>query len=91
MEQSVEEEEEGAVEVSAEVSQAKELEVEAVRAAEGERLDDALHMLTRAIAIAPAYPSPYNNRAQVCVASERTVATSSYAMCFMEGCPAPYN
>lgn len=56
-----EEEEEGSVEVSG----AKEMEVEAVRAAEGGRLEEALQLLTTAITMAPAYPSPYNNRAQV--------------------------
>ncbi len=51
--------------VSVEVTQAKQLEVDAVRAAENGKLDDALDILNRAIAIAPDYPSPYNNRAQV--------------------------
>lgn len=41
------------------------LEVEAVKAAEEGRLEEAVEMLTKAIHAAPAYPSPYNNRAQV--------------------------
>ena len=43
----------------------KEVELEGVRAAEGGRLEEAVELLTRAITMAPSYPSPYNNRAQV--------------------------
>jgi hypothetical protein len=50
---------------SEEVKHAKLLEVEAVRAAEGGSLGDALELLNQAIAVAPNYASPYNNRAQV--------------------------
>ncbi len=49
---------------SDEVKRAKGLEVEAVKAAEGD-LERALSLLSEAIAVAPQYPSPYNNRAQV--------------------------
>ena len=52
---------------SAEVSRAKELELSAVKEAEGGRLQAALELLTEAIAVAPDFPSPYNNRAQVSV------------------------
>lgn len=47
------------------VSRAKELELEAVKAAESGRLDEALQLLNRAVEVAPGYASPYNNRAQV--------------------------
>ena len=47
------------------VSRAKELELEAVKAAESGRLPDALELLNRAVEVAPGYASPYNNRAQV--------------------------
>lgn len=50
---------------SDEVRRAKALEVEAVREAEQGRLQVALDHLTEAITLAPHYPSPYNNRAQV--------------------------
>lgn len=51
---------------SEEVKRAKVLEMEAVRAVEGGgSLGDALEILNQAINIAPNYPSPYNNRAQV--------------------------
>jgi hypothetical protein len=50
---------------SEEVKRAKLLEVEAVRAAEGGSLGDALELLNQAITVAPNYASPYNNRAQV--------------------------
>ena len=53
------------LEVSEEVRRAKHLEVEAVREAEGGRLEEAMRILTEAITVAPDYPSPYNNRAQV--------------------------
>ena len=52
-------------EVSEEVKHAKVLEVEAVKAAEGGSLGDALELLNQAVAVAPDYPSSYNNRAQV--------------------------
>ena len=48
------------------VQRAKDLEVQAVRAAEEGNLEDALELLTRAVNEAPNYASPYNNRAQVC-------------------------
>ncbi len=48
-----------------EVKKARELELEAIRAAEGGSLGNALESLSRAIAQAPEYASPYNNRAQV--------------------------
>ena len=48
------------------VRRAKDLEVQAVRAAEEGNLEDALELLTRAVNEAPNYASPYNNRAQVC-------------------------
>jgi len=48
-----------------EVREAKRLEVEAVQEAESGRLDQALQLLERAVAMAPEYPSVYNNRAQV--------------------------
>lgn len=47
------------------VSRAKELELEAVKAAESGRLTEALELLNRAIELAPKYASAYNNRAQV--------------------------
>lgn len=50
---------------SDEVKRAKELELEAVKEAEGGRLQTALDLLTEAASVAPQYPSPYNNRAQV--------------------------
>ena len=50
---------------SEEVKRAKLLEVEAVKAAEGGSLGDALELLNQAITVAPNYASPYNNRAQV--------------------------
>ena len=50
---------------SEEVKRAKLLEVEAVRAAEGGSLGDALELLNQAVTVAPNYASPYNNRAQV--------------------------
>ena len=50
---------------SEEVKHAKLLEVEAVRAAEGGSLGDALELLNQAITVAPNYASSYNNRAQV--------------------------
>lgn len=50
---------------SVEVRHAKALEVDAVREAEKGRLQAALDLLTEAISVAPHYPSPYNNRAQV--------------------------
>ena len=52
-------------EVSEEVKRAKVLEVEAVKAAEGGSLGDALELLNQAVAVAPDYSSSYNNRAQV--------------------------
>lgn len=50
---------------SEEVQGAKRLEMEAVKVAEQGRMEDALTLLTQAMALAPHYPSPYNNRAQV--------------------------
>ena len=50
---------------SEEVKCAKLLEVEAVRAAEGGSLGDALELLNQAVTVAPNYASPYNKRAQV--------------------------
>ena len=50
---------------SEEVKRAKLLEVEAVRAAEGGSLGDALELLNQAVTVAPNYASPFNNRAQV--------------------------
>ena len=41
------------------------MEVQAVRAAEEGRLDEALQLLNDAVAKAPDYASVYNNRAQV--------------------------
>ena len=49
------------------VQKAKDLEVQAVRAAEEGNLEDALELLTRAVNEAPNYSSPYNNRAQVSI------------------------
>lgn len=49
----------------ADVARAKELELEAVKAAESGRHSDALELLNRAVEVAPRYASPYNNRAQV--------------------------
>lgn len=46
--------------------EASRLELEAIKAAENEtELPKAIALLTRAIELAPEYPSPYNNRAQV--------------------------
>ena len=56
---------------SEEVKRAKLLEVEAVKAAEGGSLGDALELLNQAITVAPNYASPYNNRAQVRRGRER--------------------
>ena len=47
------------------VQRAKDLEVQAVCAAEEGNLEDALELLTRAVNEAPNYASPYNNRAHV--------------------------
>ena len=47
------------------IERAKDLEVQAVRAAEEGSLGDALELLHRAVTEAPNYASPYNNRAQV--------------------------
>ena len=58
-------------EESEEVKGAKVLEVEAVRAAEGGSLGDALELLNQAVSVAPNYASPYNNRAQVQREGER--------------------
>ena len=52
-------------ELSEAVREAKRLEVEAVKEAEASRLDQALQLLDQAVAMAPEYPSVYNNRAQV--------------------------
>jgi len=52
------------------IQRAKNLEVQAVRAAEEGSLGDALELLSRAITEAPNYASPYNNRAQVSTLSE---------------------
>ena len=52
------------------VQRAKNLEVQAVQAAEEGSLGDALELLNRAVAEAPNYASPYNNRAQVSTLSE---------------------
>ena len=43
----------------------REMEVKAVKAAEEGRLDEALQLLTEAVAMAPNSASIYNNRAQV--------------------------
>lgn len=53
--------------LTAEEDAASRLEVEAIKLAEGPERDyeGALVLLTEAIAKAPGYPSPYNNRAQV--------------------------
>ena len=56
------------MEDSDEVKQAKALEIEGVKTAEQGKLEEALSILTEAITIASHYPSPYNNRAQVCTA-----------------------
>lgn len=46
--------------------QAAELELQAIQTVEADRdLERALALLAQAIALAPAYPSPLNNRAQV--------------------------
>lgn len=51
------------------VKRAKELEVAAVRAAEGGDLGNALELLNQAAEEAPDFASVYNNRAQAsCVA-----------------------
>ena len=52
-------------EESEEVKRAKVLEVEAVKAAEGGSLGDALELLNQALIVAPNHASAYNNRAQV--------------------------
>ena len=62
LQEQVDEREQGDV---GDVPRAKELEVEAVKAAESGRLADALELLNRAVEVAPRYASPYNNRAQV--------------------------
>jgi tetratricopeptide (TPR) repeat protein len=47
--------------------EAAQLELQAIRLTEQKspQLQDAVRLLTQAIALAPEYPSPYNNRAQV--------------------------
>ena len=65
--------ENGVPEDSPEVVRAKELEVQAVQAAQGGSLGDALELLNQAIAEAAEYASPYNNRAQV---GQRTLCES---------------
>ena len=50
---------------SEEVRKERELEVEAVRALEGDIFCDALEFLTLAIALAPDYASPYNNETEL--------------------------
>ena len=57
------------------VQRAKDLQVQAVRAAEEGNLEDALALLTRAINEAPNYASPYNNRAQVTAADRPMCVT----------------
>ena len=57
------------------VQRAKDLEVQAVRAAEEGNLEDALELLTRAVNEAPNYASPYNNRAQVTAADRPMCVT----------------
>ncbi|RUS70705.1 hypothetical protein EGW08_021537 [Elysia chlorotica] len=49
---------------SEEVKQAKELEIQGVRAAEAGNVEAALGFFQRAVATAPDWPSAYNNRAQ---------------------------
>lgn len=72
--------EEVVVEDSAEVRRAKALEVDAVKTAEEGRLQAAAQLLTDAITLAPHYPSPYNNRAQV----------STVSLCGpIQHCPSP--
>ena len=53
------------VEDSEEIKHAKQLEVQAVKVAEGGNLTDALELLTKTISEVPNYASCYNNRAQV--------------------------
>ena len=50
---------------SANLSMAKELELEAVKCAEGGNLQRALELLTEAQKVSSEYASAYNNRAQV--------------------------
>ena len=63
----------GEPEDTEEVKRARELEVQAVRAAEDGNLSHALELLNRAVVEAPTYASPYNNRAWVnsCLPSMR--------------------
>ncbi|GFO12056.1 tetratricopeptide repeat protein 36-like [Plakobranchus ocellatus] len=49
---------------SEKVQQAKELEIQGVRAAESGNVDGALGFFQQAVDIAPEWPSAYNNRAQ---------------------------
>ena len=70
--------ENGLPEDSPEVLRAKELEIQAVRAAEGGSLGDALELLNRAITETPDYASPYNNRAQVRLHSHMTDLVFAY-------------
>ena len=55
------------VELTEEEKRAKDLELQAVKVADGDnsRLGEALELLNRAVAEAPGYASAYNNRAQV--------------------------
>ena len=46
------------------VKQAKELEIQGVRAAESGNVEAALGFFQRAVDTAPEWPSAYNNRAQ---------------------------
>ena len=56
------------------VQRAKDLEVQAVQAAEEGNLEDALELLMRAVSEAPNYASPYN-RAQVTAADRPMCVT----------------
>ena len=47
------------------VLNAKRLEVQGVKAADGGDLDEAMSFFNQAVAVAPSHPAGYNNRAQV--------------------------
>ncbi|XP_059478259.1 tetratricopeptide repeat protein 36 [Neocloeon triangulifer] len=51
-------------EISAEIEEAKRLELQGVQAAEAGKIDEAIAIFTHAIAVAPGHASGYNNRAQ---------------------------
>ena len=59
---------------------AKELEVAAVRAAEGGNVGDALELLNLAATEAPEYASVYNNRAQVRCSLVRKLSSVPYSL-----------